>query len=115
MNKCSNNFVQTSNLIDTTRDNANSNNYECLVSSERNNINNLNSKKTKKVKFSDKVEYIDVECWKKYNIELTADENFDDINGDEMLKDNNEKKANNNNDKEKNKKKDNIACTCILI
>ena len=119
MNSNLKNFTPTSsNLIDTTRDNINSNTFECLVSSERKNINNnknnSNSKKSKKVQISDKVEYIEVECWKKYNYEMTAEENFDDFNDDEINKDDNEKN-NNNNDKGKNKKKDNIVCTCILI
>ena len=40
------------------------------------NLNSSNNK-TKKVKFNNKVEVIDVECWKIYNAEQTADENFD--------------------------------------
>ena len=109
------NLNQTPNLIDITQDITNRNTDEYLVSSERNNITNSNSKKQKKVQFSENVVYIDVECWKKYNYENTVNENFDDFQEDE--KDNDELKKNNktNNDNEKNKKKDNIVCTCVLI
>ena len=110
------NINQTSNLIDTTQDITNRNTDDYLVSSERNNITNSNSKKQKKVKFSQNVEYIDVECWKQYNYENTVDENFEvnqeDEEDNDKLKNNNNKT---NNDNEKNKKKDNIVCTCILI
>ena len=109
------NLNQTPNLIDITQDITNRNTDEYLVSSERNNITNSNSKKQKKVQFSENVVYIDVECWKKYNYENTVNENFDDFQENE--KDNDELKKNNktNNDNEKNKKKDNIVCTCVLI
>ena len=109
------NLNQTSNLIDITQDITNRITDDYLVSSERNNITNTNSKKQKKVKFSQDVEYIDVECWKKYNYENTVNENFDDIQDDED--DNDEKKKNEkkNKDNEKNKKKDNIVCTCNVI
>ena len=34
---------------------------------------------SKKVKINDKVDIIDVESWKKYNLEQTADENFEEL------------------------------------
>jgi ankyrin repeat protein len=34
---------------------------------------------SKKVKINDKVDIIDVESWKKYNLEQTADENFEEF------------------------------------
>ena len=109
----------SSNLIDLTQDFLNGNTYESLISSERNNnissINDTNIKKAKKVKFSEKVVYIDVECWKKYNVELTADENFDDIN-EEEINDNQKKDDNKNNNNNKIiKRKENIVCTCNVI
>ena len=111
--------LSSSNLIDITQDFLNPSTYESLISSERNNnistINNKNIKKTKKVKFSEQVIYIDVECWKKYNVELTADENFDDINDDE-INDNQKKDDNRNNNNNKiTKRKENIICTCNVI
>lgn len=109
------NFTQTSNLIDITEDNINLNRDDYLVSSDRNNnTERSNAKKEKKVKFFEKVIYIDVECWKKYNEELTAEENFDDIEKEDENNDNVIMEKNDKNNK-KNRKKDNIACTCILI
>ena len=112
------NISQTSNLIDLTQDNTNSNTYECLISSERNNINEYKTKKEKKVKFSAQVVYIDVECWKKYNEELTSEENFNDIQEENESNDNNDnQKVNNGNNKRdrRSKKNDKIFCTCIII
>ena len=81
------------------------------------NLNSSNNK-TKKVKFNSKVEVIDVECWKIYNAEQTADENFDafftDLEKEDKEKINKEEKKNNNNNK-RNTKKDTISCTCAII
>ena len=107
-------YNQISNLVDITQDVTNPSTDECLVSSERNNITNSNSKKQKKVKFSRKVIYIDVECWKKYNLENTLDENLDNLKEEEE-EDNNKLKNNDNQNKVSGSKKDNIVCTCILI
>ena len=41
---------------------------------EKDKINNI-----KKVKFNSSVDVIKVECWKKYNLEQTADENLESI------------------------------------
>ena len=74
------------------------------------------NKNSKKVKFSDKVEIIDVECWKKYNLEQTADENIEDYL--EELERNEEqetKKSKNSKNKRTKSKTDNVFCTCILI
>ena len=74
------------------------------------------NKNSKKVKFSDKVEIIDVECWKKYNLEQTADENIE--NYLEELERNDEqetKKSKNSKNKRTKSKTDNVFCTCILI
>ena len=82
------------------------------------NLNSSNNK-TKKVKFNNKVEVIDVECWKIYNAEQTADENFDafftDFEKEDKEKINKEEKKNNNNNNKRNTKKDTISCTCTII
>ena len=82
------------------------------------NLNSSNNK-TKKVKFNSKVEVIDVECWKIYNAEQTADENFDafftDLEKEDKEKINKEEKKNNNNNNKRNTKKDTISCTCAII
>ena len=70
---------------------------------------------TKKVKFSDKVDEILVESWKRYNLDQTADENFDAFfmnNQDEEKENKNNNKSNN---KKSNGKRDNISCTCNII
>ena len=65
------------------------------------------NKSKKKVKFTDKVDIIKVECWKKYNLEQTADEceyiddYLDDFESGETGKSNN---SNKNNDKNKSNK-----------
>ena len=110
------NGLKSGNLIDDMQDNTKDNSsryFSCLVSSDRNNINDNNKEnKKKKVKFTEKIIFIDVECWKKYNAEQTADENYDEINEEEI----NELK-NKNNDKNNNKrnKKDNVFCTCNVV
>ena len=53
----------------------------------------------KKVRFS-KVDIIDVDCWKKYNLELTADENLEEL----LMA------ANDSRKKEKS-----IKCNCVII
>ena len=96
----------TTNLIDITEDITSPITYDYLVSSERsnskntNNLNNINT--TNK---SNK---------KKYNEELTADENFTFQNDGEN-DDNNKNNSQNNDSNKRNKKKDNIVCTCNVI
>jgi len=77
----------------------------------------LNTKnKSKKVKITDKVEIIDVECWKKYNLEQTADENIENYLEELERNDEQETKKSKNNKNKRNKSKtDNVFCTCILI
>ena len=111
------NGLKSGNLIDDIQDNTkdNSNAYfSCLVSSDRNNINDNNNKenKKKKVKFTEKIIFIDVECWKKYNAEQTADENYYEINEEEI---NELKNKNNDNNNNKRNKKDNVFCTCNVV
>ena len=107
------------NLIDEIQDNTNDFSY--LISSERsNNDNNENTNKKstkKKVKFTDKVIIIDVECWKQYNMEQTADENFDNVNEeDNKIEENNENKnTDDNNTKKRRSKNNNVVCSCNLI
>ena len=107
--------LKQQNLIDVSQDTLRE--YDsCLVSSERNKNNVTNDIKKKRVKFIDKITIIDVECWKKYNMEQTADENFYDNNEDEEedVEVKNETNDKTNNKKKKNKK-DNVVCTCNII
>ncbi len=64
--------------------------------------NNKKTKKTKgkKVNFSNKITIIKVECWKKYNLKLTAEENFEELM---------------NLSSGRKEKEKNISCTCIII
>ena len=77
----------------------------------------FNSKKnSKKVKIIDNIEIINVECWKKYNMEQTVDDNIEDyleeIERNEEL---NNKKPKNINNKRSKSKTENVTCTCVLI
>ena len=63
---------------------------------------------TKKVLFNKKITIIDVESWKKYNAELTSEEELKDLNEDDNQKQN--KKG-----KNKAKKKEHISCVCLVI
>ncbi len=108
------NGLKQTNLIEDMQEITKENTFDsCLISSDRNNPanNNNKEKKKKKVKFSGEIIFIDVECWKKYNMEQTADENFEE----EINEEENNEKGKNKNDKKYNKKKDNIICTCNLI
>ena len=106
------NGLKSANLIDDFQDTTKENTYDsCLVSSERNNVRDA---KKKRVKFTEQIIFIDVECWKKYNEELTADENFTFQNDGEN-DDNNKNNSQNNDSNKRNKKKDNIVCTCNVI
>ena len=76
------------------------------------------------VKFKEKPIIIEVECWKQYNLEQTADENFENYIDEIMEKDNKENKDikdnkennNNGNNKKRSKgKSENITCTCHII
>ena len=112
MNK---NRLKQTNLIDDAQDTLRE--YDsCLVSSERNNNNITKEIKKKRVKFIDKITFIDVECWKKYNVEQTADENYYDANDDEDESEvKNETNDKGNNDNKRKNKKDNVVCTCNII
>ena len=106
------NVLKSPNLIDDFQENTKENTFDsCLVSSERTNNNKDIKKKT--VKFSGEVVFIDVECWKKYNAEQTAEENFDEIDEDEKKEQ--ENKPSDNNDRRRNKAKENVFCTCNVI
>ena len=106
------NGLKSANLIDDFQDTTKENTYDsCLVSSERNNVRDA---KKKRVKFTEQIIFIDVECWKKYNAEQTADENFDCINEEEENNEIEKKKDDNNNNNKRNKK-DNVFCTCNIV
>ena len=79
---------------------------------------------SKKVKINDKVHIIDVECWKKYNLEQTADENYEEFVKMELENKKNEENGNKNDKNNKNNKNNakrvkgkngNVSCTCIII
>ena len=79
---------------------------------------------SKKVKINDKVDIIDVESWKKYNLEQTADENFEEFlkmeYENEKKEETGDKNDKNNTNNKKNIKKvrgrnGNVSCTCIII
>ena len=79
------------------------------------NEQNNNYKNKKHVTIVDRIIIIDVENWKKYNLEHTAEENLEDYL-EELQNQNKDKDRN----KEKNKKKkksksDDITCTCNII
>ena len=66
---------------------------------------------TKKVLFNKKITIIDVESWKKYNAELTNEEELKDLNEDDNQIQNKEGKKGKN----KAKKKEHISCVCLVI
>ena len=79
---------------------------------------------SKKVKINDKVDIIDVESWKKYNLEQTADENFEEFLKMEYENENKEETGDKNDKNNTNNKKTikkvrgrngNVSCTCIII
>ena len=79
-----------------------------------------NSNPKKKVKFNDDIIIIDIECWKEYNLEQTADENIEDFNvesnsNEETNIKKKEKKSKNKGKKNNNNKENNISCTCLII
>ena len=76
--------------------------------------NGKNKISKKRVKLIDKVVVIEVESWKAYNLEQTADENLDNFIKDKEK--NNEKKNNNTSNNQKHQsKKENVTCTCNII
>ena len=77
------------------------------------NISNSSTNNCKKVKFNNNVDYIEVECWKIYNLEHTADENYESLFIDFEKED--KEKANLEDKKNKKKKKDEISCVCQII
>ena len=77
---------------------------------------------SKKVKINKNIEIIDVECWKQYNLEQTANENLEEImimeyeNNKKKEKENNKNNNNNENRIKKIRSKEgNISCTCLII
>lgn len=54
------------------------------------------NKPQKHVKFSEKVEIVKIECWKMYNLEQTADENFNEVFGAEEERNDNRNNTSNN-------------------
>ena len=87
-------------------------------------LNSITNTNKKRVKFKKNITVIDVECWKEYNLEQVAEENFDniveDIDDDGNKKDKKgkkkkKKKKNNEENNNNNNKKENISCTCLII
>ena len=83
------------------------------------------NKPLKHVKFLDKIDIVKIECWKKYNLEQTADENLDELFEDNNTKpkngnqtktnDKNNNNNNNNSLKKKKTKNSNTSCVCMII
>ena len=71
---------------------------------------NVEKSNTKKVKFNNDISIINVECWKQYNIILTAEENTECLDKDKTKEGKKEK-----NKKKNNAKKEHISCTCFII
>ena len=83
--------------------------------SEENNLTEILKKDT-----SVDIIIIDIECWKEYNLEQTADENIEDFNvesnsNEETNIKKKEKKNKNKVKKNNNNKENNISCTCLII
>ena len=105
------------NIIKNIKENEDNNNFKIKKSKTVKNkqkkgnkanvkVDNTNSKK---VKFNNNIEFINIECWKKYNLEQTADENLEALFIDYEDKENKD-------DKKINKKgRNNISCTCNII
>ena len=115
-----NNGLGSANLIDDMQEMTKENTYDsCLVSSDRTNNNNKEIKK-KKVKFSDEVVFIDVECWKQYNVEQTANEPGDIhwVDPEEIKEEEKNIKSdknNTNNNGSKPREKEKIFCSCGVV
>ena len=97
--------------------NYNDNKFKLKNKNTKTLMSDFNSKKnSKKVKIIDNIEIINVECWKKYNMEQTVDDNIEDyleeIERNEEL---NNKKPKNINNKRSKSKTENVTCTCVLI
>ena len=97
--------------------NYNDNKFKLKNKNTKTLMSDFNSKKnSKKVKIIDNIEIIIVECWKKYNMEQTVDDNIEDyleeIERNEEL---NNKKPKNINNKRSKSKTENVTCTCVLI
>ena len=105
------------NINENLQKNYNDNNSKLKNKNSKTLISAYNSKKnSKKVKIIDNIEIIDVECWKKYNLEQTVDDNIEDyleeIERNEEL---NNKKSKNSNNKRTKSKTENVTCSCVLI
>ena len=66
----------------------------------------------KKVKFNKDIAIIDVESWKKYNVELTSGEYQEDFDGEN---DANKKEKGQKDKNIKKNKKEHISCICLII
>ena len=121
MSKMKNDIISTDSSLSLNNPKINSNEYENNNNNERNiydsNIEK-SSKSRKKVKILEQAFIIEVESWKKYNLDQAFDENYDDYL-EEIEKNENKKEENNNNNnknnKSRNKSKDSITCTCNII
>ena len=121
MSKMKNDIISTDSSLSLNNPKINSNEYENNNNNERNiydsNIEK-SSKSIKKVKILEQAFIIEVESWKKYNLDQAFDENYDDYL-EEIEKNENKKEENNNNNnknnKSRNKSKDSITCTCNII
>ena len=93
-------------------------------SNSKNKLNNKLSQITtnaniKRVKFKKEVTVINIDCWKKYNLDYPNDdgglENTTEENNDDKGDKNQKKKKKKNKDKNINNNKENISCTCLIV
>lgn len=85
-----------------------------IIKNTKTSINEITNNNSRKVKFNNNIEFIEVECWKSYNLEQTADENFDALF---MDCDKEDKDKLNKDDKNKKRPKDkgDVSCVCIIL
>ena len=119
MSKMKNDIISTDSSLSLNNQKINSNEYENNNNNERNiyDSNIEKSSKSRKVKILEQAFIIEVESWKKYNLDQAFDENYEDYL-EEIEQNENKKEENNNNNKKnksRNKSKDSITCTCNII
>ena len=77
-------------------------------------IGQKSKKLTKNVNISDNVHIIQVECWKKYNLEQNVEPNMNFFSPNPINEDVNKEQSINGINKTR-RKKDEVKCTCLLL
>ena len=125
----SNSFIEENTEYNQT--NRNQNNEQNYFNDLFNIETRQKTKAKKTVKFNDNIVHINVESYKQYNLENTADENYNEeeeiVDNDGEKKDNNDNKDNKYNKDNKNednnqnnikrarRKDKNVSCTCKIF